>query len=267
MDDALAMQVTEGLETLSGNFEHQTEGRFFEDFDELYWNVTGNGWNFVIENVEAVVEGSETELAEFIDKGCPMVLGGPLSHVMAAKAVAFAEARQPAFKDYARQDSATHFDKIDLNSVVEAAGRLTFNKIKNATNHYKTNLTKLPDIFGNRQRLEQVVINLIQNSCEALSGPEKAITISTTFDKGEGRVKLAVTDEGCGIDPQSITKVMDPFYTSKRTMGGTGLGLSVSAGIIKEHDATIKFESNFGTGTTVTLAFKPAKDNPRLPGQ
>ena len=170
-------------------------------------------------------------------------------------------------KDYARQDSATHFDKIDLNSVVEAAGRLTFNKIKNATNHYKTNLTKLPDIFGNRQRLEQVVINLIQNSCEALSGPEKAITISTTFDKGEGRVKLAVTDEGCGIDPQSITKVMDPFYTSKRTMGGTGLGLSVSAGIIKEHDATIKFESNFGMGTTVTLAFKPAKDNPRPQGQ
>ncbi len=161
-------------------------------------------------------------------------------------------------KDYARQDSVPHFDRIDLNSVVEAAGRLTINKVKNATNHFSTKLGKIPAILGNPQRLEQVLINLIQNSCEALSGPDKAITITTSFDPEEELVKLAVIDQGCGIDPQSITKVTDPFYTSKRTMGGTGLGLSVSAGIIKEHDAAIHFQSDFGKGTTVTLVFKPA---------
>ncbi|MDA3785723.1 MAG: ATP-binding protein [Deltaproteobacteria bacterium] len=165
-------------------------------------------------------------------------------------------------KDYARQDSASHFDLIDLNSVVEAASRLTFNKIKNATNHFSTRLAKIPPVVGNRQRLEQVVFNLIQNSCEALSGPEKGIIITSSFDPGENLVKLAITDEGCGIDPQSITKVTDPFYTSKRTRGGTGLGLSVSAGIIKEHDATIQFQSDFGKGTTVTLAFKPGSSLP-----
>ncbi|MBU0681498.1 MAG: PAS domain S-box protein [Proteobacteria bacterium] len=165
-------------------------------------------------------------------------------------------------KDYARQDSASHFDQIDLNSVVEAASRLTLNKIKNATNHFSTKLSEIPAVFGNRQRLEQVVINLIQNSCEAISGPEKALTITTAFDQNENLVKLVVIDEGSGIDPQSITKVTDPFYTSKRTMGGTGLGLSVSAGIIKEHDATLQFQSDFGKGTTVTIAFKPA-DNSR----
>ncbi len=165
-------------------------------------------------------------------------------------------------KDYARQDSASHFDLIDLNSVVEAASRLTFNKIKNATNHFSTRLAKIPPVIGNRQRLEQVVINLIQNSCEALSGPEKGIIITSSFDPKENLVKLTITDEGCGIDPQSITKVTDPFYTSKRTRGGTGLGLSVSAGIIKEHDATIQFQSDFGKGTTVTLAFKPGSSLP-----
>ncbi len=159
-------------------------------------------------------------------------------------------------KDYARQDIAPNFDEIDLNSVVDAAVRLTFNKIKNATNHFSKNLSVIPPILGNRQRLEQVVINLIHNSCEALSGPEKAITITTTFSKKDNLVKLAVIDEGSGIDPQAITKVTDPFYTSKRTMGGTGLGLSVSAGIIKEHDGSIQFHSDFGKGTTVTLAFK-----------
>ncbi len=166
-------------------------------------------------------------------------------------------------KDYARQDSASHFDRIDLNSVVEAACRLTFNKIKNATNHFSTKLAEIPAVLGNSQRLEQVLINLIQNSCESLSGPEKGITITSFFDKKENLIKLAVIDEGCGIDPQSITKVTDPFYTSKRTLGGTGLGLSVSAGIIKEHDATIQFQSEFGTGTTVLLTFKPA-DSPAL---
>jgi PAS domain S-box-containing protein len=161
-------------------------------------------------------------------------------------------------KDYARQDSASHFYEIDLNAVVEAAGRLTQNKIKNATNHFSTHLGDIPPIMGNRQRLEQVVINLIHNSCEALSGPEKAITITTSYDRRENLVTLAIVDQGSGIDPQALTKVTDPFYTSKRTMGGTGLGLSVSAGIIKEHDATIQFHSDFGKGTTVTLAFKPA---------
>lgn len=169
-------------------------------------------------------------------------------------------------KDYARQDSTPHFDQIDLNSVVEATRRLTYNKIKNATNHFSTHLTETPLILGNRQRLEQVLINLIQNSCEALNNADKAITITTSFDKKENLVKLAVIDEGSGINPQAITKITDPFYTSKRTLGGTGLGLSVSAGIIKEHDATMHFESDFGKGTTVTLAFKPAEKNISSPG-
>lgn len=161
-------------------------------------------------------------------------------------------------KEYARQDSTPHFDRINLNSVVEAATRLTFNKLKNATKHFHTELTAIPDILGNRQRLEQVLINLIQNSCEALGSPEKAITITTWHDDAEDMVKLAVIDEGCGIDPQAITKVTDPFYTSKRTMGGTGLGLSVSAGIIKEHNATMQFQSTFGKGSKVTLSFAAA---------
>ena len=115
----------------------------------------------------------------------------------------------------------------------------------------------LPPISGNSQRLEQVVINLINNSCEALRGKEKAITITSSFDSTENLVKLSVQDEGCGIDPQSLTKITDPFYTSKRSLGGTGLGLSVSAGIIEEHGGLLHFESKIGHGTTATITFNP----------
>ena len=61
-------------------------------------------------------------------------------------------------------------------------------------------------------------------------------------------------DEGSGISPENLARLTDPFFTTKRDMGGTGLGLSVSAGIVKEHGGTLEFDSPPGGGTTVTLA-------------
>ncbi|MEI7818426.1 MAG: HAMP domain-containing sensor histidine kinase, partial [Desulfuromonadales bacterium] len=64
---------------------------------------------------------------------------------------------------------------------------------------------------------------------------------------------LSVTDEGLGIAPEHIPHLTDPFFTTKRESGGTGLGLSVSATIVKEHNGTLEFTSTPGNGTTVTL--------------
>lgn len=102
-----------------------------------------------------------------------------------------------------------------------------------------------------------MVINLINNSCEALANKEKTITLTSSYDSTKNLVKLSIQDEGSGIDPQSLTKITDPFYTSKRSLGGTGLGLSVSAGIIEEHEGLLHFESKIGHGTTATITFTP----------
>jgi polar amino acid transport system substrate-binding protein len=75
-------------------------------------------------------------------------------------------------------------------------------------------------------------------------------------------VLFRLRDEGSGISPEHLSRLTDPFFTTKRDMGGTGLGLSVSAGIVKEHGGTLEFESPPGCGTTVTLtlpAFKEEK--------
>jgi len=69
---------------------------------------------------------------------------------------------------------------------------------------------------------------------------------------------LTIRDEGCGIPREHLSRLTDPFFTTKRDSGGTGLGLSVSAGIIKEHGGRIEFRSEIGVGTTVTVFFPTA---------
>lgn len=159
-------------------------------------------------------------------------------------------------KDYARQDTTRHMEQLDINEIIQTAVRLNHNKIKNATSNFKTDLTSnLPPIRGNRQRLEQVLINLIQNSCEALATKDDAITIASSYDANNDEVEISVHDQGTGIAGDIINRITDPFFTTKRSYGGTGLGLSVSAGIIKEHQGRLRFTSAPETGTTATISF------------
>jgi PAS domain S-box-containing protein len=165
-------------------------------------------------------------------------------------------------KDYARQDTSRHLDPLDLNDVIKAAVRLTYNQIKKNTDNFSvTYADNLPLIKGNKQRLEQIIINLIQNSCESLPDKQAFIAVSTEYMEEENIVIARVRDGGVGIQQEDLHKITDPFYTTKRTAGGTGLGLSVSVGIMKEHNGLMGFESVPGKGTTVTLRFPTVEPN------
>jgi len=157
-------------------------------------------------------------------------------------------------KDFARQDTSSASEPVDFNGVVQAAVRLVESSIRSATSHFETGYSShLPLIQGNAQRIEQVVVNLILNACQALPDMERRITLETLYDQEAGAVVLRLADEGVGIAPEHIPHLTDPFFTTKRESGGTGLGLSVSATIVKEHDGSLEFESEPGKGTTVTL--------------
>ncbi|MFC1862644.1 PAS domain S-box protein [Thermodesulfobacteriota bacterium] len=159
-----------------------------------------------------------------------------------------------SLKDYSREDTSDFCQEVDLNKTVEAALRLLTNQIKNSTESIHITFSeKLPPVKGNFQRLEQVIINLIQNACQALPTRDKGINIRTFYDKKNSEVVVRVKDEGIGIDMESIDKIFDPFYTTKRDTGGTGLGLSVCAGIMKEHNGRLEFSSKPGKGTIACL--------------
>jgi polar amino acid transport system substrate-binding protein len=164
-------------------------------------------------------------------------------------------------KDFARRDDADLSAAVDLNAVVAAALRLVDNSIRKATRRFAVEYAAgMPCFRGNHQRIEQVVVNLVLNACQALPDSESGITLRTWYDAGLRVVRLEVRDEGVGIAPEQLPHLTDPFFTTKRETGGTGLGLSVSAGIVKEHGGSLAFHSAVGAGMTVTLTLPACQE-------
>ncbi|OGQ94120.1 MAG: hypothetical protein A2521_13430 [Deltaproteobacteria bacterium RIFOXYD12_FULL_57_12] len=157
-------------------------------------------------------------------------------------------------KDFSRKDTAQEFRPVEINTVIRAATTLVSNLTKHSTRRFSIAYgPELPPISGNAQQLEQVVINLIQNACQALTDMEQAVRVRTAFDAQSGQIIIAVSDEGVGIAPEILPAIGDPFFTTKRDTGGTGLGLSISARIVHEHRGVLNFTSLPGKGTTATV--------------
>lgn len=159
-----------------------------------------------------------------------------------------------SLKDFARQDPGRMNEIIDVNAVIKSSVVILTNLIKKSSDHFTTEYSeKLPKVIGNRQQIEQVIINLLSNSCQALENRNKAIAIRTLFDEDNRNTIITVKDEGKGIKAEDMKQIMDPFFTTKRDSGGTGLGLSISYNIIKDHNGDITFESEPGKGTRATI--------------
>ncbi|RTE65569.1 GHKL domain-containing protein [Amphritea opalescens] len=157
-------------------------------------------------------------------------------------------------RDFARQGPADLSETVDLNEVLATAIRLVDNTIRSSTDHFSVTYgTHLPPFKGHAQRIEQVIINLIVNACQALDSTDQSITINTSYRAKDNTLCLAIQDQGCGIEADNITRLSDPFFTTKREQGGTGLGLSVSASIVQEHGGNLVYDSTPHEGTLVTL--------------
>jgi polar amino acid transport system substrate-binding protein len=165
-------------------------------------------------------------------------------------------------RDFARQEPQALSDNVDLNQVVAAAIRLTDRAIKSATDNFSVSYSEsLPLFKGNSQRLQQVVINLIVNACQALDSTHQVISIKTEYQMATRRIELTISDEGKGIESQHLSRLTDPFFTTKRKEGGTGLGLSISSNIIEEHGGKLLFKSVVRKGTQILLTIPLTKEN------
>ena len=162
-------------------------------------------------------------------------------------------------RDFSRITPAGAHQAFDLGEVAGKAVRLVGSSINKATSCFRLDIAaSLPPTWGNAARIEQVVVNLLLNACQALASPDAAIALTTTVSDDGKAVVLTVADAGTGISPEDLPRVTDPFFTTKRATGGTGLGLSVSAGIVKEHGGSLEFSSEPGRGTTVRLVLPVA---------
>ena len=150
--------------------------------------------------------------------------------------------------------SGTEFTDVDVNKIITDTMALLEHQFKISKIQVQDELAEhLPLINGNAGRLQQVFLNLFLNARDAMPNGG---TLRVTTSNGEG-VSVVVSDNGSGIAQEHIHRIYDPFFTTKTAPQGrgTGLGLSVTYGIIQEHAGKIRVESRPGEGTTFYLDF------------
>ena len=148
---------------------------------------------------------------------------------------------------------------------VQQAIDLTLSLLNNELRHHVTlHYERGDDMYvqGNLTELSQVFINIVMNATQAV---EKGGVISINTEKVDGWVKIHIADNGCGISPDNLSKLFQPFFTTKEVGTGTGLGLAISHGIIETHNGSISVESKEGVGTTFTIAL-PLADSQSMAG-
>jgi signal transduction histidine kinase len=162
---------------------------------------------------------------------------------------------------FARQ-STPEMKRQNLTATVETALRLTDYLVRKAKIQVSRDLPRSPVLVNyDAAQIEQVLVNLIQNAVQAT--PEGG-RLRVVVSPAEESVAIAVQDTGAGISPQNLTKIFDPFFTTKPAEQGTGLGLSVSYGIVARHGGRIDVASQPGQGATFTVLL-PAEQRVELP--
>jgi signal transduction histidine kinase len=151
---------------------------------------------------------------------------------------------------FSRQ-SKPEMGEQDMRETVEAALRLTAYPIRKAHVQVIKDLPAHEVIMTyDVQQIEQVLVNIISNAVQAMPGGG---TLRVNLSQSDGVAAIAIQDSGAGISPEHLTRIFDPFFTTKPEGEGTGLGLSVSYGIISNHSGRIEVESEVGQGSTFTI--------------
>jgi signal transduction histidine kinase len=153
-------------------------------------------------------------------------------------------------KDFSRVDAHQQWQWADLHQGIDSTLNIVNNEVK-----YKADIVKeygaIPEVECLPSQINQVIMNIVVNGAQAIEGRRGRITIRT--GASGGNVWIEIADNGCGI-PQAIqSRIFDPFFTTKPIGTGTGLGLSLSYGIIQKHRGRIDMQSEEGVGTTFRI--------------
>jgi two-component system, NtrC family, sensor kinase len=154
--------------------------------------------------------------------------------------------------DFARE-TEIKAEHLNVKELLDDTLKLATNQIKLAKVKVKINVpSTLPPTYGDRQQLRQVILNLVLNAIDAM--PDGGtLTVSAANSNEREHLEVRVEDTGTGIPAHVLPKIFDPFFTTKPSAGGTGLGLSVSLGIIRRHGGDIHVNTEVGKGTCFTL--------------
>ncbi len=159
---------------------------------------------------------------------------------------------------FARRTEPRH-EPLDLNSVVARTLRMRSYQLSSSRIVVQQSLEeRLPPVIGDARQLQQVCLNLVTNATQAMAGSSGgALTVTTR--SADGQVVLEIADTGPGIPAELRNRIFEPFFTTKREGEGTGLGLSVSYGIVTAHEGRIEIAQTSPRGTTFRVSLPAAQ--------
>ncbi len=193
-----------------------------------------------INNPLAIMVGAAKNLPKFI--GTPEKLASKIASIINAgerieKIVRSLEKYSSAGEDTPAKD-------CDLATIINSAVALSSNKLKNSDTTLAITLGANAAVHGHEANLEQALVNLINNSIEAVSKHEKKWVKIETFSVDARSISLWISDSGAGVPEVVAEKMFDPFFTTKSEVSGAGLGLSIARGIIESHKGAIALVTN-----------------------
>ncbi|MGD9079141.1 MAG: PAS domain S-box protein [Desulfobacterales bacterium] len=148
---------------------------------------------------------------------------------------------------------------VDLNTVLDEILLLHEKQLQENDIKIKTSFAKaLPEINASKNQLRQVFLNLVANARDAMPNGG---TLNVKTESNQENVNIEISDTGIGIEDEHIKKIFDSFFTTKDTVKGVGLGLSVCYGFIKDHGGDIQVKSKVNEGTTFTINFPVYKES------
>jgi len=150
---------------------------------------------------------------------------------------------------------------VDLNSIIDRTIQLHEHSLRR--NNVEVDFHPQPDfpgVIADANQLIQVFLNLVTNAEQAIREVRESGRIQIRFARVGSRISVTFQDDGVGIRPDSVPRLFDPFYTTKRPGGGTGLGLSICLSIVREHGGTIEAEALPAGGSAFTV-YLPAAVN------
>jgi two-component system NtrC family sensor kinase len=159
--------------------------------------------------------------------------------------------------DFSRQ-TALEMEPVDINRLVRDTLGLVENQalVKGVSLHFNPK-EGLPVRRADRNQMQSVIMNMIINAFDATEPGGRVevstdLTVAASGAKQKG-IEITILDTGCGIPPENLDTLFDPFFTTKEVGDGTGLGLSVSYGIVERHGGTIRVRSEVGRGSSFTV--------------
>lgn len=159
-----------------------------------------------------------------------------------------------AIKDFVRADWNERKTECDIISIISSAILACNKLLQETTDNFEfSHDPNIPPIKCFTQLINRAIVNIINNACQALTDRSQKIEVRVKYIPESAEIKIIIADEGRGIVPEYIKLIYDPFFTTNRDKGQPGLGLSLSYSVIKMHDGRIEFDTECGSGTTVTI--------------